>query len=100
MTPRPTPDPTCKYETCQPEQWAETDFSVGPPDGGTVRVSGICPRCGHDFVNDVITYGTGVRFAPETTYRVDCACLESHEDRPSGKYGCGAFGGVDIAARR
>jgi hypothetical protein len=93
--------------------WMELEYEYGTPrewqvgvnelklvgDVGDYSLQGPCPRCKHQLTHELKHEG-GVGFNPgqpePTVVLVTCNCQIAHKGAPAGKYGCGAFGGVQI----
>jgi hypothetical protein len=114
----PQPSPNAPYDRLTPDWWlrAVSEWDWQQLEADKWRLSGPCPRCGHEMYRvvapDVVVFSTGEglgsRYGLPDVAFVECNCTEKHDGRPDGEIGCGpsgqfpgpmmAGGGGDVAA--
>lgn len=76
---------------------AARTFTVDRSPGGTLRLSGPCPRCGTWFTLPVVSETVRGRTNSRSGYvTVMCGCEEPHPQRPANRTGCGAYWNLTV----
>ena len=108
MIPEAWPSPQVRFDPPQEgdadsaERWRRAvdaallagKLILEPLGGGVYRLSGLCPRCGHDTCQ-VVSFPTADDRSP-TAIAVVCACDYPHARHQGDERGCGWAPNVDL----